>query len=247
MRGGLQTALWAAPTLREGSQVWTTDVCVPLSRLADCIVETKADIAKSHLIAPLVAHAGDGNFHVLFLIDSSNPKDMEEALRLNTRMVERAVAMGGTCTGEHGVGVGKKVWATLHAPRLERVGISLRTGVLAAEIPPRRAWGGKHSSHVGREECLGPERHHEPREEAASSLAVVSSPGARILRRSTSEAKYHPIISKQLKYEFVNCPLDRREHDLAHKTACDTTLNFGEHTGFLLCCIVRQLQAVVVF
>ena len=90
-------------------QVWTTDVCVPLSRMADCIVQTKEDIAKSHLIAPLVGHVGDGNFHVFFLLDPSNKEDMAEAQRLNARMVRRAIEMEGTCTGEHGVGVGKTV------------------------------------------------------------------------------------------------------------------------------------------
>lgn len=102
-------------------QVWTTDVCVPLSRMADCIVQTKDDISKSHLIAPLVGHVGDGNFHVFFLLDPSNDEDMAEAQRLNARMVRRAIQMEGTCTGEHGVGVGKTVSSSVCSARRRRM------------------------------------------------------------------------------------------------------------------------------
>jgi D-lactate dehydrogenase (cytochrome) len=107
---------------------WTTDVAVPLSRLAQCIEETQHDIRQSFLVAPIVGHVGDGNFHVLIMVDSTSPTELAEAKRLNARMVhssyyfehiqntefaclmqiERALAMGGTCTGEHGVGTGKK-------------------------------------------------------------------------------------------------------------------------------------------
>ncbi|HEY0833478.1 MAG TPA: FAD-linked oxidase C-terminal domain-containing protein [Azospirillum sp.] len=100
-------AYYAALALRPGSKGWPTDVCVPISRLADAIVETKADIAASHLISPVVGHVGDGNFHLVFLVDPDKPEDMAEAQRLNDRLVERALAMGGTCTGEHGIGYGK--------------------------------------------------------------------------------------------------------------------------------------------
>lgn len=101
-------AAYAARALRAGASMWATDVCVPISRLADCIRETKADLAKSTLIAPLVGHVGDGNFHLAFVLDKSNPKEMEEAERLNARLIARAQSMDGTCTGEHGVGLGKK-------------------------------------------------------------------------------------------------------------------------------------------
>ncbi len=101
--------LWAAAALRPGSKVWTTDVCVPLSRMAECIAETQADIERSGLIAPVVGHVGDGNFHVFIVVDDKNPDEMERAKQLNDRMVLRAIDMGGTCTGEHGVGVGKVV------------------------------------------------------------------------------------------------------------------------------------------
>jgi D-lactate dehydrogenase (cytochrome) len=100
-------AYFASLALRPGAVAVTTDVCVPISRLAECIVETKKDIVASSLTVPLVGHAGDGNFHLIYLVDPGNPAEMEEAKRLNERMVMRAIAMGGTCTGEHGVGYGK--------------------------------------------------------------------------------------------------------------------------------------------
>jgi D-lactate dehydrogenase (cytochrome) len=83
-------------------------VCVPISRLADCIEETRFDIAASSLLATMVGHVGDGNFHVIFLLDPERPQDFVEAQRINDRMVSRAIAMEGTCTGEHGVGIGKR-------------------------------------------------------------------------------------------------------------------------------------------
>ncbi|MCR9213139.1 MAG: FAD-binding protein [Proteobacteria bacterium] len=101
-------AAYAAIALRNGAQIWATDVCVPISRLADCIMETKQDLDESFLIAPLVGHVGDGNFHLSFVIKKENPEELKEAERLNGRLIERALAMDGTCTGEHGVGIGKK-------------------------------------------------------------------------------------------------------------------------------------------
>ena len=100
-------AYYAALAMRPGSRGWTTDACVPISRLADCIVETKEDVAASHLVAALVGHVGDGNFHLIFPVNPDDPRDIEEAERLSGRLAERAIAMGGTCSGEHGVGVGK--------------------------------------------------------------------------------------------------------------------------------------------
>jgi len=98
---------YAALALKPGCKGWATDVCVPISRLADCILETQKDIAEAKLIAPLVGHVGDGNFHLVFLIDPDDPTEMATAQRVNDRMIERALAMGGTCTGEHGIGYGK--------------------------------------------------------------------------------------------------------------------------------------------
>jgi D-lactate dehydrogenase (cytochrome) len=97
-------SLWAILALEPGKQAFPTDVCVPISRLAECIAETRKDIDASHLTAPMLGHVGDGNFHLVLLIDRENPADIAEAERLNDRLVNRAIAMGGTCTGEHGVG-----------------------------------------------------------------------------------------------------------------------------------------------
>jgi len=101
-------AYYASLAFRPGCRVLSTDVCVPISRLAECIVETKQDLGTSFLSAPIVGHVGDGNFHLLLLIDPNNPQDYAEAARLNERLVRRALAMDGTITGEHGVGIGKQ-------------------------------------------------------------------------------------------------------------------------------------------
>ena len=98
---------FAALALRPGCEGWATDVCVPISRLAECIAETRADIEASDLLAVIVGHVGDGNFHVCFMLDPAKPEEFAAAGALNDRMVARAIAMDGTCTGEHGVGQGK--------------------------------------------------------------------------------------------------------------------------------------------
>jgi D-lactate dehydrogenase (cytochrome) len=100
-------AYYAALALRPGSKGWATDVCVPISRLAECIGETKRDLAQSRIPSALVGHVGDGNFHLVFMIDPNRPEEVAEASRLNDRMVARALAMDGTSTGEHGIGYGK--------------------------------------------------------------------------------------------------------------------------------------------
>jgi D-lactate dehydrogenase (cytochrome) len=100
-------AAYANKALRTGAQVWATDVCVPISRLAECIVETQKDIEQSFLPAPIVGHVGDGNFHLTLVLKPEDPKEVAEAERLNDRLVKRALTMDGTCTGEHGVGYGK--------------------------------------------------------------------------------------------------------------------------------------------
>ncbi|CAO3354291.1 FAD-linked oxidase C-terminal domain-containing protein [Azospirillum palustre] len=100
-------AYYAALALRPGSKGWPTDVCVPISRLADCILETKQDLAESNMLAPMVGHVGDGNFHLVYVLDPENPAELSEAQRLADKMVTRALEMGGTCTGEHGIGYGK--------------------------------------------------------------------------------------------------------------------------------------------
>jgi D-lactate dehydrogenase (cytochrome) len=101
-------AYWAGLSLRPGCTSIATDVCVPISRLADCIHETHDDIQKSGLIAPIAGHVGDGNFHVMVLMDADDPKEIETAEAFVGRLNERAQAMEGTCTGEHGIGQGKQ-------------------------------------------------------------------------------------------------------------------------------------------
>jgi D-lactate dehydrogenase (cytochrome) len=100
-------AYYAALALKPGSKGWATDVCVPISRLAECISETKKELVQSFVPSALVGHVGDGNFHLVFLIDPGKEDEIAEAARLNDNMVKRALAMDGTCTGEHGVGWGK--------------------------------------------------------------------------------------------------------------------------------------------
>ena len=95
---------WATLLLRPGARPISTDVCVPISRLADCVEETQADLKASHLISPIVGHVGDGNFHLGLLIDMDDPEEIARAEAFLERLVRRALAMEGTCTGEHGVG-----------------------------------------------------------------------------------------------------------------------------------------------
>src|SRR5207247_10016683 len=99
--------LYAARALRPGSRAQITDVCVPISRLAECILETKEDTRNAPFPIALVGHAGDGNFHLLFILDVTNPVELDAARRLNERLVMRALRLGGTCSGEHGIGTGK--------------------------------------------------------------------------------------------------------------------------------------------
>ncbi|MGP1396775.1 MAG: FAD-binding oxidoreductase [Inquilinaceae bacterium] len=100
-------ALYASLALRPGAKAMATDVCVPISRLADCITETQDDLKRSGLLAAIVGHVGDGNFHLAILIDPDDAEEVGRAHALHERMVLRALAMGGTCTGEHGIGYGK--------------------------------------------------------------------------------------------------------------------------------------------
>ncbi len=100
-------AYYAALALRPGAEGWATDACVPISKLAECLLETRADIDASGLIAPIVGHVGDGNFHLVFLVDPDNAEEMARAKDVNDRMIMRTLALGGTCTGEHGIGYGK--------------------------------------------------------------------------------------------------------------------------------------------
>ena len=103
-------AYFACLQLRPGSRALSTDVCVPISRLTECIVETARDIEKASMPIPLFGHVGDGNFHCGILIQPDNEADLAEAKAINEKLIKRALAMEGTCTGEHGVGFGKMKW-----------------------------------------------------------------------------------------------------------------------------------------
>jgi len=120
-----RTRLWEARhhaamsnfALRPGAAMVPTDVCVPISRLAECVTETQRDIEESRILAPIVGHVGDGNFHLTLLIDMNDADEVKRAEALSERLVERALAMDGTCTGEHGVGQGKmKYLIAEHGP-----------------------------------------------------------------------------------------------------------------------------------
>ena len=115
-----RTALWqlrhdgyyAILASRKGATAMSTDICVPISKLAEAVTETQADIAESFLDGPILGHVGDGNFHAILMMDPDNPDELTEAKRLADRMAERALALGGTVTGEHGVGMGKMKYMT---------------------------------------------------------------------------------------------------------------------------------------
>jgi D-lactate dehydrogenase (cytochrome) len=103
-------AFYAVMATWPGTAAVVTDVCVPISKLAECIRATQADLEESGLISPLVGHVGDGNFHLSIMVDMADPGQLKRAKALSQRMVEQALALGGTCTGEHGVGMGKMAY-----------------------------------------------------------------------------------------------------------------------------------------
>ncbi|HEY2529781.1 MAG TPA: FAD-linked oxidase C-terminal domain-containing protein [Xanthobacteraceae bacterium] len=100
-------AYWAALRLRPGAAALASDVCVPISRLAECVTQTQRDVAESRLVAPILGHVGDGNFHLSLVVDLTDDDELTRVKALLERLVARALAMDGTCTGEHGVGQGK--------------------------------------------------------------------------------------------------------------------------------------------
>lgn len=99
---------WAVKALRPGAGLTATDVCVPISRLADCVTETEDDLTRLNLLSPIVGHVGDGNFHCSLLCDVEDKEEMARGEEFMRGLVERAHSMGGTCTGEHGIGQGKQ-------------------------------------------------------------------------------------------------------------------------------------------
>lgn len=130
--GARKHAFWAAQTFIADKEIMATDVAVPISRLADCIMATKKELDESFLFAPIVGHVGDGNFHTVIAFDPNDPRENEEAHRLNHLMVHRAISMEGTCTGEHGIGIGKKEYLE---PELGKGSVELMKTVKRALDP----------------------------------------------------------------------------------------------------------------
>jgi D-lactate dehydrogenase (cytochrome) len=124
-------AYWAAKTTWPGRNGIATDVCVPISRLAECVLETQEDIKRSGIVAPIVGHVGDGNFHSTPMVDPDNPKDIEAVKGFLERLAARALAMEGTCTGEHGVGQGKQKYLKAE----HGAGVSVMRAIKAALDP----------------------------------------------------------------------------------------------------------------
>ncbi|WP_321395397.1 FAD-binding oxidoreductase [Emcibacter sp.] len=113
-------AFYSVKTNYPGKDYWATDVCVPISRLTECILETYQDIERTGVVAPLVGHVGDGNFHLTLVFDEKDPEDLKKVEAFNDRLVERALRLEGTSTGEHGVGIGKKKFMIReHGPALD--------------------------------------------------------------------------------------------------------------------------------
>jgi D-lactate dehydrogenase (cytochrome) len=126
-----RTRLWAARhaayrailASRPGAKAVVTDVCVPISALPQAIEETRADIAASGIPGPILGHVGDGNFHAILMVDPGNTDEVAVAKALATRMAERALRLGGTITGEHGIGFGKlRLMAAEHGPAWDVMG-----------------------------------------------------------------------------------------------------------------------------
>jgi D-lactate dehydrogenase (cytochrome) len=139
-------ALYAAKALRPGASTWSTDVCVPISALAACIEQTKADIERSGVLAPIVGHVGDGNFHLSFVVFPDDAEEMKTATGVHDRLVARALEMDGTCTGEHGIGLGKiDFLESEHGP-----GVDLMRRLKAALDPIGILNPGKVLARVGR-------------------------------------------------------------------------------------------------
>jgi D-lactate dehydrogenase (cytochrome) len=128
-------AYWAALGLRPGARAIATDVCVPISRLAECVTESQRDAAASRLLAPIAGHVGDGNFHMSLLVDMDDADEVVRADAFMQRLVERALAMEGTCTGEHGVGQGKmKYLSAEHGPAALAVMASIKRALDPKDI-----------------------------------------------------------------------------------------------------------------
>jgi len=132
-------AYFANLQIRKGAKMFTTDICVPISRLADSIVAAKNDTANASFPAPIVGHVGDGNFHMSFMLDPENPAELAEAKVLEEKVILRALAMGGTSTGEHGVGIGRKKYLSVE----HGVGVDVMRALKQALDPDNRLNPGK--------------------------------------------------------------------------------------------------------
>ncbi len=107
-------AFWATKAIKPGKEESiATDVCVPISRLAECVVETQKDLEQNNIYGPIIGHVGDGNFHVVLFCDRSDSAELKRVKAVYERLIKRALAMGGTCTGEHGIGSGKREYLAL--------------------------------------------------------------------------------------------------------------------------------------
>lgn len=135
-------AYFASKALKPNYESLSTDACVPISRLAECVTETIADIEQQGMIAPVVGHVGDGNFHVLLLLDKNNPDDIEKTKGILSRLAKRAIAMDGTCTGEHGIGQGKRSYMELeHGAEAIAVMKAIKTAIDPNNIMnPDKIW-----------------------------------------------------------------------------------------------------------
>jgi len=101
-------SLWSTQKMRPGSKIYITDVCVPISNLTTSLKEVKEDIKKSGILATIVGHVGDGNYHLFICVDHNNKEEFKKVEELHDKLVKRALELEGTCTGEHGIGIGKR-------------------------------------------------------------------------------------------------------------------------------------------
>ena len=109
-------AYYAALAISPNKRAISTDVCVPITKLNECILESQKDLIENNIIAPMVGHVGDGNFHLLMLCDPNDKEEMNKLKNINDRLDKRAISFGGTCTGEHGIGLGKKNYLKIEHP-----------------------------------------------------------------------------------------------------------------------------------
>ena len=122
-------AAYAIKALRTDGQIWATDACVPISSMAECIEKTIEDIDATGIVTPILGHVGDGNFHLCMLVDHANPQEVEQAQALHERMIRRAISLEGTCTGEHGIGYGKKDFLKLELGHAVEVMRSIKSAL----------------------------------------------------------------------------------------------------------------------